>query len=127
MGCKIRVKKRRYCLADLDKLITIQARAIQPPQQDSPDYTEAVQDQITVYASIKTVSGESIFDGTNTEVDVTHHFVIQYLGGLTFENWVEYADIKYRILEVENIDERNEFYIIRATKRGANTLNANFA
>lgn len=124
---RVRVNKRKICIGDLTKAITLEARAIQAPGQNSVDYTEQFNPIINTKAAVKTVRGETIFDGSNTERVVTHKFWIRFRSNITFETWIEMDNIKFDVLDVENLDERNEWLAIRASKRGIDTLAANFA
>ena len=116
---RLRVNKRKICTGDLTKAITLEARAIQPPGQNSVDYTEQFNPIINTKAAVKTTRGETIFDGSNTERVVTHIFWIRFRPNVTFETWVQMDGIKFDVLDVENLDERNEWLEIMATEGGA--------
>lgn len=127
----IQRKKKRTCIGARNKWITIQARAIQPPCDDGVDYSEEFTKKVRVKALVETTEGvrggETIFDDTNTETVVTHKFNIRFITGVTSESWVLMDGIKYRILGVQNVDESNKYIIIKATKRGKESVTANFA
>lgn len=105
--------------------IILQGREIVAPQGEEVDYTLTFADQDTVLAVISTSRGETVFDSTNTERDVTHRFVIMYVSGVTSETWIEYNGSKFDILDVENISEQNKILILRAAKRGPKTSDIN--
>jgi SPP1 family predicted phage head-tail adaptor len=109
----------------MDKIISVFVRSIVPPSGLNVDFNENFTEQRNMAASIETVRGEEVFDGTGTVEEVTHKFVVKYQPNITFENWVSYKNKRYRIVDVENQNERNRFYIIRATIRGVNTLEVN--
>lgn len=119
---KIRKKKRQACVGDMRDRIIIQDRDIVPPVGDSVDLTELFSGDQPVWAGINTVSGETIFDGTGTERDVTHRLITRYIEGVTSENWIlTEGDERLDILDVENLDERSEYMLLRCTNRGTSS------
>lgn len=125
---KIQIKKREVCIGDLDKLISVTVRNINSPLDDGDvDYFTTLTDPVTLWAAIDTTPGETIFDGSNIGTDVTHRFYVRYIPDITFERMVTFLGRNYRILDVENLDGRNEFYLLRCTVRGVNTLPVNLA
>ena len=124
---RVRFNKRTYCIGDLIHPVTLEARFIQPPGQNSVDYTEQFNPIINTKAAIKTVRGETIFDGSNTERVVTHKFGIRFRPNITFETWLRMNGVLFDVLDVENLDERNEWFAIRTSKRGIDTQDANLA
>lgn len=124
--CKvIRRKRRRICIGDMDTKVSLQTRSLQPPEAGSFDFDETFTTVDDVWALVETVRGETVFDGSNTEQDITHHFYVRYIPNITFENWVQVDGIRYDIIDVENLDNRNEFYLIRCNLRGSNTVEVN--
>ena len=71
-----------------------------------------------VRAIVKTISGVSVFDDTNTERVVTHKLVIAYIADVTAENWVKLGNKRIKILTVENCAEKNIQLILMCTERG---------
>ncbi len=129
---KIRSKRRRVCVADLDRLITIENRSITPPSAGSVDYTETftTKDEPEspsgeVWAKLETRNGESVFDATNVERTVTHKFTIRFIEGITAETWILYNGKRFDILDTENLDERNEFIVLPCNVRGVSTNSVN--
>ena len=107
-------------------LIVLQDRAI-TPVIGSPDFDETFTENSTVYALIETKKGDTAFDGIDTEVDVTHWFYIRFISGITSGTWINYQGDRYDILDVEDLDTRNEFMLLRATDRGTDTKRASQA
>lgn len=124
---KIRYETRKYCIGDLKELITIYNRSIQAPSLGSVDFTENFEKNVTVFATIKTIRGETVFDQSNIERVVTHHIGIRYIDGLTQESWVDIGSKRLDIINVENLDERNEWLRLVCSARGANDVETNFA
>lgn len=128
MACnRIKKKPSLVCIGDLSSSIILQNRAISTPVGDGVDYGETFTTNTTAWARIDTVSGETIFDDTNTERDVTHRFYIRYIDGITSETWIEYDSIKFDILDVENLNEEGRFLRLRAAKRGVKTSDVNLS
>lgn len=124
---KITRKEYRVCTGDLSKRIQLKIRKIQTPFGNSVDFNEDFSDLKTVWAMVETSPGEVVFDGTNTTTSVTHKFYIRYIPNVTFENWILYKDKYYDIINLENLNEANEFYLLRTNLRGASDLPVNFA
>lgn len=116
---KIRIPKRRYCAADLNKRIVIQDRNISTP--DDLDYGEDFDKLKTIWAGVKTLIGVEIFDQNNVPITASHDFIIHYRVGITAENWILFENNRYDILRVENFEERNEWLRLRSTLRGSDT------
>ena len=117
---------RKICAGSLRKLIKVQTRDITSPA-DCVDFDETFADLESVFAMVETRTGETIFDDTNTEQVVTHRIYIRFLPTVTAETWLEIDGDKYDILNVENLDHRNEYLLLRCNKRGTNTKKVNFA
>jgi SPP1 family predicted phage head-tail adaptor len=109
----------------MNQQITLQNRSIQAPTGSGVDYDEDFDGDNIVWALVETVEGETIFDSTNIEQVVTHHFYIRFVQGVTSETWVDYQSVKYDILDVENLDERDEWLLLRTNSRGDNTVSVN--
>lgn len=124
---KIKGKKKVLCVGDLNKKIKLEARSLTAPKSGSVDLTETFIKILEPWAMVETVSGSELFNGSSTIKQFTHRFYIRYVSNVTFETWIEMDDIKYDILDVENIDESNEWLKIRANKQGSDTNSSNFA
>lgn len=123
----IKTKPFRVCIGDLKDRIVINSRSITSPLGSGVDFGESFIDPVTTYAMIETAIGETIFDATNTEKIVTHHFYIRFLRNLTAEGWILFKEKYYDILNVENMNEEDRFMLIRACVRGTELKPVNFA
>ncbi len=130
----IRGKRRSICAGDLDRMITLENRAIQAPT-DGVDYTELFTEKPVdasilspgdVWSMVETVSGATVFDGTNIERVYTHRFYIRWIAGVTAQTWILFDGDRYEIINVEDLDARREFLLLKATIRGT-SLNSNNA
>ena len=118
---KIRGKRRQLCIGDLDRLIEIQIRGITAPKNNNFDYDESFLTSLQVFAMVETSRGVAIFDATNIERLLTHLFYIRFQPDLDINTWVNYNNVRYDILDVENLDERSEYILLRTTNRGPDT------
>jgi SPP1 family predicted phage head-tail adaptor len=119
--CKqITRKRRNVCIGDLDSLITIENRAIEPPDFDTVDFDETFTTGVAdAWALIETVRGKTFFDGVSTEIDITHWIYINFDATVTAESWVKLDDgRRLDILRVENLDERSDFQLLECNDRG---------
>lgn len=123
----IRIKKRRICAGDLTDQVVIQLRAIKAPQSGSVDFDENFTDTQTVWAAIETKSGLEQFDGVNLVTRPSHFIYIRYIADVDIENWLTYKGKRYEILDVENLEERDEFYLLRCSALGDKNLQTNFS
>lgn len=124
---KIRRKHRQICIGDLDELITLQDRNITPPLSGvdaTEDFTDA---NPNVWAMLETVTGQTMFDDTGTERDVTHKFIVRFIEGITAETWITFNNERFDILDTNDLEERHEFILLRASNRGITTNLANHA
>lgn len=124
---KIKKKADLICTGDLDKRITIFVRDITVPVGGSVDYGESFSVPTTVWAMIETLSkGVQIFDGANVVDTASHNIYIRYRPAVTFENYLDYEGRRFRILNTENLNERNRYIKLQCTERGDNVLPVNF-
>jgi len=106
----------KYCASDLNKEIDIIKRTI---EVDAISYdVDLTTDLANIPAGIKTLSGVSKFDGTNTEVRSSHRFVIRFIDGIEEDNSVFYDNRIFVINQTINLDEDNKWLEIYTTERG---------
>lgn len=79
---------------------------------------EVFSNPVITTAIIKTVSGISVFDNTNTDTIVTHKMCLAYISGVGAEQWVSFNSKRFRILTAENCCEDNKVLILMCTERG---------
>lgn len=122
---KITGKKRLVCAGEMNRLITIFDKDIQGKAIDNWDYK--LTPFAEVFAMIQTTKGNEILGGlerptygSNVEsVGIQNsYFYIRYLDGIQSHFTILYNENFYKILEIENLDDRNEFLLIRCAKRG---------
>lgn len=81
--------------------------------------SEIFSDPLPIRAAVKTVSGITAFDSTNTETVVTHRLCVVYNAAITAEKWIRLNTKRIRIISVENCCEQNETMILLCTERGS--------
>ena len=120
-------KHRKICVGDLDNTIDLQDRAIAAPLSGTIATETFTTNTADVWCKIETVNGETVFDGTNTEVDVTHRITIRFIDGITAETWILFKDERIDILDVQNFEERDEWLLLKCTNKGTTDNKANEA
>jgi len=76
---------------------------------------------------IKTVSGVSVFDKTNTERVVTHKITMPFETGIGSEQWVKLSTTRLKIILAENCAEQDKVLILMCTERGEDSKVVNSA
>jgi head-tail adaptor len=74
---------------------------------------------------IESIAGKTVFDTTGVERVVSHKITTRYLDGITAESWVLFNGNRYDVVAVENLDERDEFSVMRCVFRGTSTSSVN--
>lgn len=122
----IKRKHRKPCIGDLDREIILHDRAIKPPGFNVVDFDENFTPSNTVWSSVNTVAGKTIFDGVSQDYSVTHEFVIRYDASVTVETWIEFEGRYFKIVPngVQDWEERHEWLSLLCTERGLTTNNA---
>jgi hypothetical protein len=122
-------KHRKLCAGDLDKEIQILERDMVAPLAGEVDYdiTFDTDTAPVIYASVETPRGRAIFDGTGTQVDVTHQFGVYFDTTYSVEDFVLMEGRYFRILDVQDLEERHEWIILSCSERGTEDNPANKA
>jgi len=125
----IKGKRHTLCAGDLDRILTLQDRAIVPPLDiNDTDYTEDFVDDGDEFCMVETLSGQEIFDETNQLVGVIDtRFYIRFRDDITAETWILFEDDRYTILKALDLDKRHEWLKLDCDSRGSDTLAVNQA
>lgn len=121
---KIRTKNQRVCTGDLKWRVILQNRNIKPPAFGSVDFDETFTTSQTVWAAIETKTGDTLFDGVDTDNKVTHVFYIRFKATVTSETWISFDGRRFDILNVESLDERKKYLKLTCIDRGLDTEEA---
>ena len=125
---KKRIKKTQVCVGDKDKLVDIQTRSLNNSGLDSSQPVEVFATVRQQWCGIETLDGVPRFAKINIEDGATHLFWTSYDIGLTaIENgnsYILHDSKRYKVLKVNNINEKNETIVIQTTERGATSEEA---
>lgn len=126
MKTVLKRKRRRPRVGDLRDRVKLQVRTVSPPDVDEYDLDHVFADSATVWASVETLSGDTLFDEVaGVDVLVSHRIVIRKLAGVSAETWCELEDgTRLDVLAVEDLDERGEFVVLTARRTGPTTREA---
>lgn len=128
--CEVkRIKAVKLCLADLVHLVQIQTRDLEPSGYDSSQPVEVFTTIRTQWCAVETVGGGvSRFGKINILEDTTHIFWTMYDSSFPdLENrnhWILSQSIRFKVLKVDNINERDTALAIQTTERGDSSLEA---
>lgn len=116
----------KICIGDLKKKATIETRSIANQQfgETKPSINFSV--LFTAYFLVQTVKGTKRFSGVNIEKQATHLFVTRWRSSISNldgagEHYVRRAGKLYRVLEITNINESDEYLLFQCTERGIDT------
>lgn len=113
MKCiKIRGKKRQLCVGDLDRVVYVENRNIQPSGNQDIDFKLKFSNPLLKYAMITTENGVTIFDHKNIEQVISHYFYILYDATVTAQRYVQFENAYFRIAKVQDYDERHQFMLL---------------
>ena len=114
---------RAPCIGDLDKYVTLHVRNMEAPEFGETNLTEAFVGQ-DIWAGIITVLGKTLFTSANIDVAITHVILIRYDVNVSMESWIEFEDENYKVIDVDDFEERHEFMKLSCTNRGQKDLGA---
>ena len=132
MSCKPKIKQKAdtICTGDLKTRITIQRRRKVTSNDGSTDASLNISDLVKVWAMQVSSNGEEAFDSTNIIKVITDKFYIRYRNDIDITKILQKEEkgnvIKFKIIDIENLNGKNEFLCIRTTRRGDGTIKNNF-
>lgn len=107
-------------LAQKGRSIKLQTRRLSTRLGGSESATFSTVAGGDVLAIVCTPKGKTVFDGVNTEEDVTHTFHLAHPGfEVTRDHWVLLGTKRYRVLRATNCCEADERWLLECTERGA--------
>jgi SPP1 family predicted phage head-tail adaptor len=122
---------RKSPIGDLRERIELFAKNIQAPVFNSASHTQEFTLIAEVWAKIVTRSpGEDTFTDVNVQpqnrvAQATHIFTIRYRSDISAETVVLYEGNYYEILNIDDTETRNEYWVIHAKLLGDSSLKAN--
>lgn len=88
--------------------IAIQTRTTTGATFGNSDPDQAFATKHTVLAIVKTPRGKATFDDVGLDTVVTHQFVMQWVDGVSQEDWVLFKGRRYDIMNDLNCCEKDE-------------------
>lgn len=118
MRHKKRVDHRGARVGDMRHYVLIHSRSIMSPTFGTVDFDEDFVG-ITAWASIKTTNGKTTMDDVGRDINVTHELLVRYNSDITSQTFIQVDDgRRFRLIDTEAYDERNEYMRLLATDRG---------
>lgn len=111
-------KLRKSTVGDMRTCITLEDRSITAPSFDSTSFTQDYNIIRDVWCKVETMSEQRTFDGINIDDIATHEFTIRFRDDVTSETRIRYKNTLYRIKKIENLEERDEYLVIKCRKDG---------
>ena len=124
-----RIYKNKICRGDLREIMKIVSRSLAPSTLDKIGGEETFEDVIAgIQCGIETTAGNSRFDKININKKATHLFYV-YHSTIYDEiepnnNMIEYLGEYYKILEITNDNETDQYIFFQCSFRGDKTLEA---
>lgn len=118
----VRIPRKQVCIGDLKHRIVLHTRTLKEPGFGEVNPTENFGGD-EVWARVKTAAGKVLFNGVTDEV-LTHEIFIRYNPKVTSQTWIEFRDRNFRIVNVEDYNEENEFMRLRCIERGDKSVEA---
>ncbi len=120
-----RRQRRRVPVGDLDTRIFVEDRVQAVPAfgftDATLDFTEHPEAKM-IWAKVETSSGNTFFDGVETDRSITHEVTFRHLDGITPETWLRLQDgTRLDILNIEPWDARGEFQFALCEATGVST------
>ena len=129
MACgRIKNNITKICINDFNTKIIIQKPTFRVSNARGVNATAGFTDIKQVWAMVKTINPFESQNGTNTNLaTITTEFYIRYDSAISLEDklFIEYDSIKYRVVQADNIDLKNETIVFRTVKRGEESNAAN--
>ena len=110
--------RRIITIGDLNQRIKLQTRKLLTQFESGLEDIQAYVTIASPWACVETRRGSDTFDNIELGDTYTHVFHIRYRDNLPATIWIEYKNQRYDIVDVENLDERNEFLKICAKLSG---------
>jgi len=131
-NCDIkRVKAAKLCVGDLKHLIEIQRRKLLPSDLNTSQPVETFTTIRQQWAATETVSGVMRFAKVNIMDGATHLFWAMWDADFpdleNRNNFVFHGGRRFKVLETNNINERDTVIVIQTTERGETTEEASKA
>ena len=131
MSCRkkklIKFDKSKICTGALNKRITIEYPFNVGTSNSNVNTNRDFEEVGNFWAAIKTTSGGRFFEGTNLEEGITTDFFIKFTKSIDLQEriWVRFDNRRFKIADVQNLNEDNRIIRLRAIERGTVLVEAN--
>lgn len=120
-------KRKKICVGALRNKIKIFKRVLTSSTTEGvAEHSEKYTLFKTLFSSIETIQIRTLqtLDGVtiDPELVVTHVFIVRFLATINAEQYIQFKGNNYKILKVENIDEADRWFRLKANLRGDLTL-----
>lgn len=114
-----RARLRRVPVGDMRTPVIIHKAAILAPTA-GVDMGRKIAPVVSPWwCKVTTVTGVFVFDSSNIEQVITHDFQGRYTPDISRDMIIESEGNYYKIVSVEDMEERHEFLRLRCTERGS--------
>ena len=122
-----RARLRKLAIGDMRTPVVVHSTRITAPSA-GVDFGRNIQPAISdYYCKVTTLRGVTIFDSSNVEQVVTHEFAGRYDERITENMFIEHEGQYYRVVTVEDYEDRHEYSVLLCTLRGPLTDKVNEA
>lgn len=118
-------KLRKNTIGDMRECISLEVRSIQPPSFDNFSASESYIQVAEPWAKVETEFNNRIFDEVALDAKPSIKFTIRYRDNITTETRIRYKGILYKIVQSDNLEERDEYLVLYAAIEGADDKEVN--
>ena len=113
-----RAKLRKLSIGEMRNPVIVHGTSITVPSV-GVDFGRDIEPLINPWmCKITTLRGVTIFDSSNIETVVTHEFAGRFDPLITENIFIQHNDKYYRVVTVEDYEDRHEYSILLCTERG---------
>jgi SPP1 family predicted phage head-tail adaptor len=122
----IKFNKPKICSKDLRHRILIQYREIAATNNLDTDPEPTFTEVGNYWAGIKTSPSRNAFNDVNQGAAITTDFYIRYTTSIDFLKniWIEFNGRRFEVINADNINEYEEYILLRAVDKGKKQFNA---
>ncbi|MGR3179837.1 MAG: head-tail adaptor protein [Candidatus Anammoxibacter sp.] len=116
---------RKISVGDMRERIVLQERSVAAPVFGSSSFTQDYDTGIERWAKVETQFSGRFFNGVELVDRPSHKFTIRFSSTITTETRIRYKSVLYRILQLDNLEMRDEYLILFAKIDGDDTKESN--
>lgn len=124
----LRKRSRKPCVGEMRDWVLISNRRLTAPKFGAVDFDEAFRNAVGRWASVRTVTGKTVFSGAGVDEAVTHEVWIRYDPSVGSESWVVLQDgTRLEVVAFEDPEQRREFLLLNCVVKGDKDVEASKA